>query len=256
MNEISGIFNEIENAIQRHLFVGVRVGALMSVMPGFGQQSLPVRVKATLTIIVTLAVAPVVNNIQVDAETYRVLVAIFSEAAVGLILGLGLRILVASLQTAGAIAANATSLAQLQPSLDAEPLPALGTMLQYSGIAIAFSLGLHVAFVRLIVLSYELFPMGEIPGSQDVSEWGGYLASRAFAASLSLAMPFVVISIMYSVTIGFISKAMPGLMVAFIGAPVISLAALLLLYAMAVSMIEVWHAGFAAFLQNPLEMGR
>ena len=46
--------------------------------------------------------------------------------------------------------------------------------------------------------------------------------AASFALALSLAAPFVIASLLYNVALGVINKAMPQLMVAFVGAPAIT----------------------------------
>ena len=58
-------------------------------------------------------------------------------------------------------------------------------------------------------------------------------------------------SVIYNLTLGVINKAMPQLMVAFVGAPVITFGAIALLLVSAPLLLSVWLQAFEAFLAAP-----
>ena len=69
--------------------------------------------------------------------------------------------------------------------------------------------------------------------------------------SFSLAAPFVILSVIYNLTLGAINKAMPQLMVAFVGAPVITFGAIATLLVAAPFMLSVWLTAVEGFLVAP-----
>ena len=74
----------------------------------------------------------------------------------------------------------------------------------------------------------------------------------AFTLAFTLAAPFVITSVVYNLALGVINRAMPQLMVAFVGAPVITFGAIFLLFLSAPLVLTVWNAEFTSFLGNPL----
>ena len=64
-------------------------------------------------------------------------------------------------------------------------------------------------------------------------------------------MPFVIAALIYNVALGVINRAMPQLMVAFVGAPALTLGGLLLLYLSAPVMLSVWIDAFGALMEAP-----
>jgi flagellar biosynthetic protein FliR len=77
--------------------------------------------------------------------------------------------------------------------------------------------------------------------------------SRAFALGFTLAAPFVIASLIYNVTLGVINKAMPQLMVAFVGAPAITAGGLVLLMLAAPLMLSIWVESMALFIMDPFK---
>ncbi len=229
-----------------------RVSALVSVMPAFGERTVPARVKLLIAVMFTVIVAPAVDT---PADTQGPLVManfIMTEIVIGLALGLGIRLFVLALQTAGSIAAQSTSLAQVLGGAAVEPIPAMGYVLVIAGLALAVMSGLHVQAAKLLIQSYTLFPAGQFPGAQDLSAWGVGRISEAFSLAFLLAAPFVMSSLVYNLTLGVINRAMPQLMVAFVGAPVITWAGLFLLFISSPLLLTVWLQSMGAFLNNPM----
>jgi flagellar biosynthetic protein FliR len=111
--------------------------------------------------------------------------------------------------------------------------------------------GLHVRLAELMILSYAILPAGLFPAAAVMSDWGVAQVARAFWLAFTLAAPFVILSMLYNLALGAINKAMPQLMVAFVGAPVITLGGLALLAASAPLMLSVWLEALHLFLGNP-----
>ena len=234
--------------------VFLRVGAMLALIPAFGEQSVPARVKLGLAIAFTLVVLPgLAPGVSAAADTgLGALPQAGAEIVTGLFFGMMLRLFVLALQIAGTIAAQSTSLSQLfGGSAGVDPLPAMGHVLVVAGLALATILGLHVEVAAYMLLSYELVPFGAMPTPQNVAEAGLGEVGRAFAMAFRLAAPFVVASLLYNVTLGVINRAMPQLMVAFVGAPAITAGGLALLMLSAPFLLAIWGEALFDFLRTP-----
>lgn len=229
----------------------LRIGPIAAFLPAFGEQSVPMRVRLVLALAFTLICAPAVPDVPATPENGPVFLAL-AETTVGLTLGIGIRMFVMALQTAGSMAAQATSLAQIFGGAASEPMPAIGHVLVIAALALAVMSGLHVRAAELMIWSYQPFPMGQFPAAAAMSGWGIQQVSHAFALAFSLAAPFVIVSVLYNLTLGVINRAMPQLMVAFVGAPVITAGGLFLLFLLAPLIVARWHDALALFLANPL----
>lgn len=230
-----------------------RVSGVVALAPALGERMLPIRVRIAVIVALTILVYPIVARhypVPPGSGTHIVW-SLASELMLGLMTGIGLRLLVFSLQIAGSIAAQATSLSQLFGNAAADPQPAIGHLLLLAGLAVATSFGLHVQIVKFLALSYTIFPPDVAPGPSDVAAWGTRNIADAFALGMSVAMPFVVAGLLYNVALGAINRAMPQLMVSFVGAPAIAMAGLVLMFLLAPLMISVWKDAVLAFLLDP-----
>ncbi|MGX9355925.1 flagellar biosynthetic protein FliR [Roseobacteraceae bacterium S113] len=250
---MSELLNELEPLILLMFAVFFRVAAFLALLPGFGESSVSARIKLGLAFALTIIVYPLVPITQISIENTLDLVSLVAmETVAGALLGIGVRLLLMGLQTAGTIAAQATSLSQVFGPAGVEPLPAIGHVLVVSGIALAMMAGLHVNAAALFVVSYDFFPFATGISGSNVADWGVEQVAHAFRLAFSLAIPFVVLSMLYNLALGVINKAMPQLMVAFVGAPAITLGGLFLFFSSAPIMLEVWHNALEGYMNNPL----
>lgn len=246
---LAGLMGVSQDVLWHGFLVFLRVGAIMALMPGFGDQSVPLRVKLGLGLCFTAIVAPAVSFEAAGRGDYATFAV--TETIAGLAVGIGMRMFIFALQTAGSIAAQVTSLSQILGGAGAEPMPAIGHVLVISGTALAVLMGLHIKAAQLIVLSYDFLPFGQFPDARSLSSWGVTQVSRAFALAFQLAAPFVLVSAIYNLTLGVINRAMPQLMVAFVGAPLITAGGLALLLIVSPVLLSIWIDAFDLFLVRP-----
>ena len=233
MNEIaSELIESSRTAFTIGFIVFLRVGAAMAVLPAFGERSIPQRIRLGLALAFTIVVAPGASpSIQpILDRTDQFPFLLGTEVIVGLSLGLVLRLFVMVLQMAGTIAAQSTSLSQIFGTAAIEPLPAIGHLMVVGGLALAAMTGLHIRVSEALIGSYFAFPPGVFPSASLIADWGVARVAEAFKLAFTLAAPFVIASFVYNLTLGIINKAMPQLMVAFVGAPAITAGGMILLF--------------------------
>jgi flagellar biosynthetic protein FliR len=253
MQSLATIMEMADAALWQGFVVFLRISALVSLLPAFGEQSVPAKVKLAIAMAFTFIIAPAAPPPPFSMDVDTLVWICLTEITAGLLLGIGIRLLVLALQTAGSIAAQSTSLAQILGGAVAEPVPAMGHILVMGGLALAVMAGLHVRVAEMAILSYDMLPMGQFPLGSDVSEWGVDRIRYAFSLAFTLAAPFVILSVLYNVALGVINKAMPQLMVAFVGAPLITAGGLLVLALASPLLLSTWIDALHSFIANPLK---
>lgn len=217
--------------------VFLRCGAMAAVLPGFGERVIPMRFRLALAVILSLLVTPAAGQETVELG----FPAAIAEALTGLFLGLLLRFMVFAIQITGAIAAQSTSLAQIfGGGVTPDPSPAIGNVLLLGALALFSLSGGHIYAVVYVLNSYAAVPLGEFPDPATLTKAGLETAGAVMRLGLLLAMPFVISGLLYNVVLGAINRAMPQLMVAFVGAPAITAGGLLLLALAGPLLLGVW----------------
>ena len=121
-------------------------------------------------------------------------------------------------------------------------------LLMMTGIVLAVTTGLHFEVVKILISSFTLMPFGQFPGAAETGAWAANRAAFAFSASLALSLPFVALGFIYSLAIGAANRAMPQMMITFVGIPAITLTGLILLALSAPVVLETWQALLQATL--------
>lgn len=251
MTDLEHVIIQGQGWVWQAFIIFLRVAAVLSLAPGFGERSFPMRMKLAAAFCVTVVLVPLVPQpIAVPETAGMVFRFIGTETLNGLLMGIGLRLFILALQTAGSIAAQSTSLSQILGAT-AEPMPAMGHLLMIGGIAFAMTEGFHVQLLSYLLSSYELLPAGYMPASTIVTEWGLQQVAQAFVLAFQLAGPFVIVSLLYNLMLGAINRGMPQLMVAFVGAPAITIGGLVLLAILSGPMLILWVNSLQAFANAP-----
>ncbi|GAB4530233.1 MAG: flagellar biosynthetic protein FliR [Amphiplicatus sp.] len=235
--------------------VFARISALVFLLPGMGEHAIPVRVRLAGALAIALALTPMVlaAGPAAPGAPAALIATLAAEAFAGAVIGFAIRIAAFALEIAGHIAAQHLSLSQIfGGGLNAAPEPPIATLFLMAGVTLALAAGLHFKAVAALAASYEIMPFGVFPGADEAGAWAAGRAAYAFSAALALALPFVILGFIYNLAIGAANRAMPQLMVAFVGAPAITLAGLVLLALAAPGLLIVWlemvDLAFAAVL--------
>jgi len=209
--------------------LAARLGGLVLVAPIYSSRTIPIRARATVLILLTVALLPSVATVTVTPSPVRLIV----ESGIGLIIGLAASFYIAGATGAGDLLATQMGLSAatvLNPA-SGESVPILGQFAQLMALAIILSLGGHLLMIEAVSESLAIAPLGEA-----VTIEGGLLglvelAGRVFMIALRFAAPIIAILLVGNVVLGVLGRAAPQmnlLMVAFpvqIGVGLLALAA-------------------------------
>lgn len=199
--------------------VVARLSFIIFFLPGIGEQVIPTRARAFLLIGISLAITTsgfVTAPISTDLDILFGLLV--TEIFIGFALGVMLRATIWMMTIAGSVIAQSIGLSQfLAPALEYEAQTLTSNLLAMAGAAVLLSANFHVEVIVSLIRLYTDIPLGALTLLS-----GPMLAQSlysAFSFALLLAWPFVAVNLLYNVSLGFINKALPSLMVAFVGAP-------------------------------------
>ena len=215
------------------LMVFARLGTAFIMLPGFGETFVTPRVRVAIALAVTLVVTPIVQpGLPALPDSPLPLANIlFTEIVVGMFIGMVSRLLVTTLDTAGTLISFQTGLSTAQafnPALSQQG-SIVGVFLALSGVLALFATGMHYLVIQALVDSYTLFKPGSPPLFGDMAILFAQLVSRSFLMALQIAVPFVVLGLVFNVLLGLISRLMPQVQIFFIGVPFQILGGVLLL---------------------------
>ena len=205
------------------MLVFARVGAMVMLLPGFGESNIPVRIKLGIALLLTLIILPLHRAAyQVDLSSMSSLgVLMVHELIIGIVLGATARVTLSALAVAGSVIAQQLGLCfvtAVDPTQGQQGL-LIGNFLTILGMTLLFATDSHHLVIAALNESYRIFSPGELPPSGDVAA----LATRAFAAAFKIGMqlsaPFLVFGLVFNIGLGVLARLMPAMQVYFVGVP-------------------------------------
>jgi flagellar biosynthesis protein FliR len=234
------------------LLTFARVGAMVMLLPGVGELSVPSRVRLTIALVLTAILLPAHQKAYVvDLKTFGpALIMLFQELIVGAVLGFTARLAISALQVTGTIVAQQLGLGfvtAVDPTQN-EQGALVGNFLTVLGVALVFATDLHHLVIMAMNDSYSIFAPGELPLMGDAAQHVTRVITTAFRIGVQLSAPFLVFGLLFNLGLGVLSRLMPQMQVFFIGLPLSILLGLLLL----VLVIGTMMGTFVGYLEGVL----
>ncbi|UMY17853.1 flagellar type III secretion system protein FliR [Methylobacterium organophilum] len=218
-----------------YLLTFARVGTLIMLMPGIGEQLVSARIRLAFALLVALLLFPMVRPLLPETNGALagpgLIALLFGELVVGLVLGLAVRMVLAALQTAGIVISQALGLSYamtVDPTMGGQQA-ALGNFLTLLGVTLIFATDLHHLALEAVGRSYALLPPEGVPGLGEAAQLALRAMARGFALALQISAPFIAFAILFNLGLGVLSRLMPQLQVFFVAVPASILIGMLIL---------------------------
>lgn len=190
-----------------------RVGGIFAAIPLFGGKSVPLRIKAVLVFVMTLVFFPIVRAglPPVPADTVSLYLLVLKEALVGVTIGLLSQVIFSAVEFFGQIVG-------MQMGFTVSSLfdPAMGTqvsvmsMLQNMLATLLFmSLGMHHLFIRAIVESYHVLPLGGWHMSTGLYTFVVAATGQVFILAIKLGAPVMASLLAATMALGVMARTFP-----------------------------------------------
>ena len=200
-----------------------RISAFLMVVPVFSWASIPMRVKVSLTLLLSiffLMITPIPAMAR-QASVPEMVLLIVNEGTYGLALGLVAAVLFAAVRFGAHVVEQEMGLtmAQILDPLTGEATQPLGSLLEMVFILLLLNANGHHLFLLTISKSYEAFPPGSIPTIPALA--GGMIraGSTMLTVGLKLAAPMLAASLLLMVVLAILARMIPEMNILFISLP-------------------------------------
>lgn len=200
-----------------------RLGAMIMLLPGFGEPAVPGQVRLGLALVLAMMLSPVLaERMPAPADTaLGMAFQVGGETLVGLMFGAAARMLVSALATAGQIAGLEAGLSFAQT---ADPTMAasgqlLAVFLAVLGVALIFATGLDHMFIAGLAGSYDVIAPGATISTGDAAQLAVDAASASFRVGFQMVTPLIAAGLIFRVGLGVLSRLIPQIQVFFIALP-------------------------------------
>jgi flagellar biosynthetic protein FliR len=238
----------------------VRILALFSTDPIFGNRAVPFRIKMGLALLITLIVAPTLDPMPtMDPGSPAGLLILMQQVIIGIAMGLAMRIAFVAVEMAGHLIGLQMGLGfatVFDPAHSAQ-VPVVAQFLGIFAVLVFFAINGHLIIVTALVDSFRVLPVGASSLSPDAWKTLVLWGAEIFRVGLWLSLPVVSALLITNIAIGIMTRAAPQLNIFAVGFPLTLMVGFALLYLfipMLMPLLEqVLHSGVAAaihVLQN------
>jgi len=205
------------------VMVLTRISAFFMILPVFGWQSIPVRIKVSVTMLLAIffsMIAPISVNAG-EISSLEAILLMANEATYGLALGLVVTCVFAVVKFSGRIIEREMGLAmaEILDPLTSERAQPLGSLLEMIFILLFLSANGHHMFLLIISRSYESFPAGSMPTIPVLT--GGIISAGTtmLLYGLKMAAPILGAFLLLMVVLAVLARMVPEMNILFISLP-------------------------------------
>lgn len=225
---------QIASWVSDFLWPFFRIGAFFMIVPIFGAQVVPARIRMGLALGMTIALYPVLPPMPVIEVTgLQSLVIIAMQILIGLTLGFVVLTILQIFVLAGQTISMQMGLgfASMVDPANGVSVAVLSQWYQVLVTLVFLSINGHLIVLEVLAESFQLMPVSDSAFSQSVFMSVAQFGAWLFEASMMLALPAIAALLLVNLTFGVMTRAAPQLNVFALGFPVTMLAGLVIVWA-------------------------
>ncbi len=236
--------------VYRTLLVFVRVSAAFMMLPGFGEPTVPARIRILVGLAIAASVSGAVSEMPVVVPgAWGTLIAVSAEAFNGGLIGTLARTVISGVLIAGqAIGQNIGMANIFAAGLAVDQAATIGAAIYAGLIAVMFASGGHHVILRALVDSYGLLPAGHFPSLGASAHAVIEAGLRSFKLGGQLAFPFMLLALVFHAALAVTNRALPAIPVFMIASPALVVIGL---YLLAAAIPGVLDAAMASWTDLP-----
>ncbi|MFP4497629.1 MAG: flagellar biosynthetic protein FliR [Vulcanimicrobiota bacterium] len=217
---MNAIFSQ-ETAITFVLVLS-RIGGVIIASPIFSSRSIPRKIKVILALVIALMVFPALPTVKnFPLQTAYMIYEIFSQLALGLLVGFAVTLLFAGLQAAGSIIDFVMGFSMstvVDPSFNMNA-SVVSRMYYFLALILFLIMGGHHWIILGLINSFKIIPIQATPITPGLIDYIIRAFSDILLIAFNCAAPILIAIILVDVTAGFIARTAPKLNILFITFP-------------------------------------
>jgi flagellar biosynthetic protein FliR len=209
MITITGL--QIEQYMLVLMLAAVRIFGLFLTAPMFAFRALPMQFRVLLTLLLAFYVFPFVGSANFPAPGGSInFFFVILELGIGAFIGFMIRLGLMAVDVAAEVLSFQAGFSFASTFFN-DPMLDSGLVGQFLGlivIALCFALNIHLLVIDLVLSSFKTLPFGVWPSQWNIQSVVDILTS-SFRLGLILAMPVLLVYIMFNMTQAFLGRTSP-----------------------------------------------
>ncbi len=198
---------------QQWLLILMRVAPIVFMMPLFQSRNVPQRVKAGMSLVISLVLLPAV---KIEAgpfptEPVGFGLLVLYEVMIGFLLGFSVRLIFAGLQLAGELAGFQMGFGMarvMDPQFGTEST-VVTEFYFLIGLLLFLAIDGHHWFFKALIQSFHLLAPGTVQLREGLFELFLRLSGRMFVLAIQMVAPVLVILLLVKIALGIIARMIP-----------------------------------------------
>ena len=205
------------------LLIFLRVAAIVFSAPILDTATIPVVFKAGLAFAVSILLLPMVDAVVTvrDLSLIPFFIGVFSEIAIGMTIGLSVKLLFTGIQLAGQVAGFQMGFAVanvVDPATSAQ-IPILAQFYNLTAMLVFLSIDAHHMFFSALVDSYTILPPLSMHINQQLVDMMMKLSTNMFVVAIKVGAPLIAVMLVVSVGLGLVARTVPQMHVFIVAMP-------------------------------------
>lgn len=219
--------DDLIELVQRFMLPFIRMGTFFLLAPVFAAQSVPVRIRILLALVITALLFPTLQTTTLlDPLSAEGVVLIIQEVILGMAMGLVLQFVMAAIVTGGHAMATAMGLgfASSADPQNGVQVTIVGQFYLVLATLVFISIDGHLFALEIFASSFSRFTPGEFFLTTGLIWMVVLFSAQLFVVGVLLALPVMVGVLLVNLAFGVMTKASPQLNVFSIGFPMAMMA--------------------------------
>ncbi|MDN6318781.1 MAG: flagellar type III secretion system protein FliR [Marinobacter sp.] len=234
--------------VGQHLWPLFRMASFLMVIPVFGTQLVPARVRLGLALLMTILIVPMIPDVpKVEALSADAVVITLQQILIGVGMGFALTALWQLFVVAGQMIAMQMGLgfASMVDPANGINVPVLSQIYTITVTLLFLAMNGHLVAFEVFIESFRTMPIG-MEGLGQVGVWElAHRISWMFTSAMLLALPAVTAVLIVSISFGVMTRAAPQMNIFALGFPI----------GLIFGLFSIWvlHANFLPHFQEYTE---
>ncbi len=209
--------------IIRFVIVLLRISGIMLFAPFFGNQSVPLQIRAAFVLVTAYVLAPSlpISAIPEGIGLGGITGLAAGEILSGILLGFAASCVFAGMQFAGQVISfqlGFSLINQFDPQTSVQA-PVFSFLHNYVGLLFFLLINGHHWFLLAISESFGPLPIGGFRIQGSFLQWMIELSAQVFVIGLRIAGPVILVTIIVDIVLGIIGRAAPQIQIIIVGMP-------------------------------------
>lgn len=214
----------IPELAEAFVLVLIRIGAMIMMVPAFGDATVPASVKWGLSILITLLLFPIVKAgipPTGDLGFVSLVLGIAGELLIGIVIGLSARMMFAGIQLAGEMVGfqMGFSVASVIDPASSDQVSVIAEFQYLLSLLLFMTVNAHHVFISAIAESYQVVPPLSVHLSGPLLQALVSLSKDIFVIAVKISAPVMAVLLFTNVAMGLVARTVPQMNIFIVSFP-------------------------------------